>query len=197
MPTELIREYFLDREELKKIQMRIVLQAAPFMKGLKASALIIVPEHLLKETSYLLNMLSVSQVCLYRNKRKTVLFLYHEEMLPKLLNKREHMEFLRRYGYGCSDKKKMLKRLASRMAAYYCGQAKFPHEIGIFLGYPLKDIQGFIEHGGKNYLLSGYWKVYDNVEQTRELFETYDKARERAVYQLLCGMSLREIAQAA
>ena len=60
MPTELIRAYFLDEEELKKIQMRIVLQAAPFIKRLKVSALIIVPNNLLKETSYLLEMLSVS-----------------------------------------------------------------------------------------------------------------------------------------
>lgn len=197
MPTELIREYFLDKEELKKIQMRIVLQAAPFLKGLKASALIIVPDHLLKETSYLLQMLSVSQFCLYHNKRKTVLFLYHEEMLQELLNKQEHIDFLRRYGYGCRNKEKQLGRLAGRMSAYYSGKAAFPHEIGIFLGYPLKDIEGFIDNHGKNCLFSGYWKVYHNAEQTRALFDAYDKARERAVQQLLCGMSLQEIAAAA
>ena len=97
MPTELIRAYFLDEEELKKIQMRIVLQAAPFIKRLKVSALIIVPNNLLKETSYLLEMLSVSKFCLYQNKRKTVLFLYHEDMLQQLLSEPERLEFLRRY----------------------------------------------------------------------------------------------------
>ena len=194
MPTELIRAYFLDKEELKKIQMRIVLQAAPFIKRLKVSALIIVPNNLLKETSYLLEMLSVSKFCLYQNKRKTVLFLYHEDMLQQLLSEPERLEFLRRYGYGFLNKEKMLKRLAARMAQYYSGNSQFPHEIGIFLGYPQKDIEGFIANGGKNYLLSGYWKVYDNEEQTRALFEQYDRAREKAVYQLLCGIPLREIA---
>lgn len=41
----------------------------------------------------------------------------------------------------------------------------FPHEIGIFLGYPLDDVIGFIEH--KPYYLVGDWKVYQNVNEAK------------------------------
>jgi hypothetical protein len=53
----------------------------------------------------------------------------------------------------------------------------FPHEIGLFLGYPLDDVLGFVKHKGKNYKLCGYWKVYGNVEQAKRCFRQYDKCR--------------------
>lgn len=197
MPTELMRAYFLDKEELKKIQMRIVLQAAPFLKGLKESALLNVPNHLKKDTMYLLHMLSISCFVLYQDSRKTMLFLYHEELLQELLLQPERQVFLRRYGYGLESKEEKLKELAVRMRRYYNQCGEFPHEIGVFLGYPQGDVEGFIANGGKNYLMSGYWKVYDNENLAKRIFKQYDLAREQAVYQLLDGMTLGEIAAVA
>ncbi len=49
--------------------------------------------------------------------------------------------------------------LKERMQGY-----EFPHEVGIFLDYPIEDILGYIEHEGKNCQVSGYWKVYSNAQ---------------------------------
>ena len=38
--------------------------------------------------------------------------------------------------------------------------ADFPHEIGVFLGYPLEDVVGFIRHRGKCFTCCGCWKSY-------------------------------------
>ncbi len=57
----------------------------------------------------------------------------------------------------------------------------FPHEIGMFLGYPVADIRGFIENEGRKYLMIGYWKVYSNLSQARMIFKEYDRAKECAV----------------
>ena len=46
-----------------------------------------------------------------------------------------------------------------------------PHEIGLFLGYPLCDVKGFIYNNGKNYKFSGPWKVYDNESETILYFD--------------------------
>ena len=54
---------------------------------------------------------------------------------------------------------------------------EFPHEIGIFLGYPLEDVDGFITHQGENCKLCGCWKGYGNVEQARRTFANYEKCR--------------------
>lgn len=57
----------------------------------------------------------------------------------------------------------------------------FPHEIGLFLGIPLEDVQGFIEHQGKGYLFSKYWKVYAYPERAQRLFALYDWAKWRLI----------------
>jgi hypothetical protein len=54
----------------------------------------------------------------------------------------------------------------------------FPHEIGLFLGYPAEDVIGFVRHKGRNYKLSGYWKVYGDVEQAKKCFRRFDTCRE-------------------
>lgn len=46
---------------------------------------------------------------------------------------------------------------------YQTIQEDFPHEMGILLGYPVEDVEGFIINNGKNELYTGYWKVYDNL----------------------------------
>ena len=100
--------------------------------------------------------------------RKLVL-IYHEKLLRKILRKPN----VRAYLFGCGYKETsfhaMLERLAQRVRE--CGD--FPHEIGLFLGYPLSDVLGFIRHGGKNYKLAGPWKVYAGEKKARRLFERY------------------------
>lgn len=46
----------------------------------------------------------------------------------------------------------------------------FPHEIGLFLGYPLEDVAGFMELGPCSCKCTGCWKVYGNVEAAKKKF---------------------------
>jgi hypothetical protein len=63
---------------------------------------------------------------------------------------------------------------------------QFPHEVGLFLGYPVDDVLGFVENNGQNYKLCGYWKVYGDVEQAKACFRQYDVCREcvKAIFQI-------------
>lgn len=63
-------------------------------------------------------------------------------------------------------------------------------EKGIFLQYPLEDVTSFVENKGKNFLLSGYWKVYHNIERAKEIFSSYDKAKEELIKEILNGKTL-------
>lgn len=55
---------------------------------------------------------------------------------------------------------------------------EFPHEIGLFLGYPAKDVKGFIENKAENCKYCDLWKVYDDVDNAKRLFCSYRKCRE-------------------
>lgn len=51
----------------------------------------------------------------------------------------------------------------------------FPHEIGVFLGYPPEDVKGFIAHKGRDCKYCGLWKVYCNEKETIQLFHKINK----------------------
>lgn len=53
----------------------------------------------------------------------------------------------------------------------------FPHEIGLFLGYPLEDVKGFIENKADSSKCSGCWKVYGNEQKALKLFEKYENVQ--------------------
>lgn len=86
-----------------------------------------------------------------------------------------------------------LSRLSARVREYYRKKEKFPHEIGVLLGYPTADVEGFIKNEGKNCLFTGYWKVYQNEQKAKRIFAAFDEAREVTVREVLEGKELLHI----
>ncbi len=49
----------------------------------------------------------------------------------------------------------------------------FPHEIGLFLGYPPEDVLGFVQNRAGKYKCVGCWKVYGDVAAAQCVFQRY------------------------
>jgi len=75
-----------------------------------------------------------------------------------------------------------LTTLRRRLAG--AGDGDFPHEVGLFLGYPPEDVLGFIRQDGAHCVCSGIWKAYADPEGRRRLFARLRKCAEvyREVY---------------
>lgn len=110
---------------------------------------------------------------------KALIYIYRSEELEKTLACDGVRRLLRACGYNRFDVKGALYTLKARLRDLDA----FPHEIGVFLGYPLEDVLGFIENGGRNCLSCGCWKVYSNECEALKAFERYEKCK--AVYQRL------------
>ncbi len=111
-------------------------------------------------------------ICECDNRR--LIMLYNVSRLQKQLYSNQRILILKQYGYKKSmSLDEMLERISERISK----SSSFPHEIGIFLGYPIEDVCGFIENSGGNFKFCGYWKVYGDVEKARRTFENYDKCR--------------------
>lgn len=106
--------------------------------------------------------------CSYANQ----IYVYRPEMLRRTLNDPQVAQFLTSLGYDRLDD---LDHTLSQLAAHFRDKHEFPHELGLFLDYPLADVQGFIAHGGQNYLAKGYWKIYDQADRTQKRFELFKK----------------------
>ena len=73
----------------------------------------------------------------------------------------------------------------------------FPHEIGLFLGYPIEDVVGFIRYSGRGCKLSGYWKVYGDAEAASRLFDRLSRVCHAVTKRVEQGETLLEVFAAA
>lgn len=127
----------------------------------------------IRQWNCLMNPKGVKLLVLRSHGKRALVYVYREKKLQEKLNAPGVMGFLKRYGYASTDADYALGRLAERFSQ----QEEFPHEIGIFLDYPLGDVIGFIKNGGQNYKCAGCWKVYCNECETLKLFHKYRKCR--------------------
>lgn len=98
-----------------------------------------------------------------------MIYVYRPTWLAKILHSEKNAAFLREEGYRAAHDIGLLAQLSARL----CMERDFPHEIGLFLGYPLEDVVGFIKNRGWNFTLSGYWKVYGDPAPARRRFAGY------------------------
>lgn len=172
----------------------LAIHCAPILKGVKVANIMTVTKRESAQIALLLQETAISSCVLETGGDKEILYLYREKELIRYLERREIKDFLSGFGYPKTDLKGKLNRLSKRVSLYSDGTIGFPHEIGVFLGYPLMDVKGFIENEGKNYEYLGYWKVYHNVQGAIRLFRIYDEERKRAVKEVVLGKTIREIA---
>lgn len=164
----------------------LAFHCAPVLLGIKSANLVSFPKQkhpFLWEELYkyhqALSGRDLHFECLCECGRRVLILVYRGESLNGELSAPEAVSLLQRFGYSAgSSLPRQLERLKERIGS--CGD--FPHEIGLFLGYPPSDVLGFIENQGRDCLLSGYWKVYSNAEQCKKLFDRYTACRT-----FLCG----------
>ncbi len=102
---------------------------------------------------------------------RALIYVYRPALLSADLCNSEAKSLLSSRGYNCENADVCVRRLVGRCSE--CGE--FPHEIGLFLGYPPEDVEGFIENkaGGCKYV--GCWKVYGDVDSAKRTFAQYKK----------------------
>ena len=186
--------YLLSNQEPKvRLKFQIALQCAPLLKRVKIACITNIDQRLCKELSGTLKGAGISFKVLGVKEGKVRILFYRKEEFGAYIARSENLEFLRSYGYSKGDVNSILLRLSERMQQALDAEDEFPHEIGVFLGYPIEDVRGFVIHKGKHYLIAGYWKVYGNPMKAAMIFHSYDHARTSVVNEVLIGKSIDEI----
>ncbi|MGP1403242.1 MAG: DUF3793 family protein [Catonella sp.] len=172
------------------VSLQLALQCAPVIAGIKISNLLTIQTKKLRELSEILKKTDLSFRVIYPGKERLVILVYREEELRKYLVSEEVEGFISGLGYKTSDISEMFPIFVRRYIRYMEIKKDFPHELGLFLGYPVEDVEGFIRHNGKNYLYSGYWKVYKDAETKIKLFKNYEKVQTEIVRMLYEGIDI-------
>lgn len=118
-----------------------------------------------------------------------LVMVYRKNILKRHLNSKSNRKFLMYYGYPDSDNtNEYIAILKNRLK-----NNAFPHEIGVFLGYPLSDIYSFINHRNEGCLLVGEWKVYHNPEAAAKLFHRFKACRKALAKRVYGGQTLAQV----
>lgn len=169
----------------------IAYNAAPTIAKQKASYLIIFHEkgkrnlHNLWE-KYKKDVKKEVSINVYELKRlynSTAVLFYNEEDISKILSQYRYVKFLKELGYSTKMSVEESLLLLKKRYKTVC-----PHEIGVFLGYPMEDVIQFIENPNKQCLMFGYWKVYHNKDYAKKKFKKYDQCKEKVATLILQGV---------
>lgn len=182
-----------EREFMEKL---IIYNISPVIAGVKPASTITFNknefntyEGFVKYGDEIIKNLSLDYIVLRVTEDIIVTLIYNEENLLMQLSEVETKNFLVKLGY---DNKlsinSYLNTLKIRYNKYHC-----PHEIGLFLGIPFRDVDDFINCSEKKCLLCGYWKVFNNEERARKLFKLYDDIKLKTQTSILNGYSKKTI----
>lgn len=193
MPIAEVKKILQGGNKRARTAVQLAVYGAPLLKGIKPAALIMAERGEAADIGAALENTYITCFPLKGEGERSALYLYRKEELAGCLASGKVQSFLRSFGYMSYDVEAVLGHFSERIGLYRGGSMEFPHEAGILLGYPLPDVKGFIQNRGKNYLMSGYWKVYQNVEEAAGLFRRFDRERERALRDVLAGKEIAEI----
>lgn len=182
-----------DRLNKKEIIMQTAIQCAPLLMNLKISNILIVGCEEADKVRQMFNESKLSCYLLFKCKRRAVFLVYSQKGLLSYINEAPQKEFLRILGYENLELDGMLKKLSSRYEYFMERKEGFPHELGILLGYPTEDVRSFISCEGRDFLYTGYWKVYHNLPQALETFKSFDRAKEHALKLVSEGYKIEQI----
>lgn len=179
--------------DIGAVDTQLALYCAPLLTGIKVSNLLMIQLEQLGRVQQIFSHTGISCYTLYRGRQKTALLLYRQGLLNRYLKKDDVKELFRQLGYDDFVFGHMLHAFAGRYMAHMEKKAGFPHEMGLFLGYPAEDVRGFLENSGRNFLYAGYWKVYENKAEKMQLFQQFDQAKERMLSLVAGGTKISEI----
>ena len=139
----------------------------------------------LRQLNHVLGHKGLRIIPLRWNDGRALVYLYRPKMLEKDLQNNRAAQLLSECGYTCGNPNGCVARLIARLR----NCQEFPHEVGLFLGYPPADVDGFM-HRKNAYKLSGIWKVYDDVEGASRQFARCKRCTEVYLQRYRQGYSL-------
>lgn len=156
----------------------IIRHCSPTLAGIKTGNMFTSPYRSVQEMRADIRgwnrLLSAKGLCvlpLKYNGRNALIYIYRPAMLSKDLADSAAHGILKKCGYRQRSSAECIAQLRKRMAS----SKEFPHEVGLFLGYPPEDVNGFIENKSGRFKCVGCWKVYGDEEKAKRIFRKYNK----------------------
>jgi len=178
----------------------LVNQCSPTLAGIKTGSLFSYPltedsdlKAEIREINSVIGKKGLRMIPLRVSSKSALIYVWRHSRLNMDFQNESIRRLLAQFGYTSYIPEKCIRELIAKLNS----QSDFPHEIGLFLGYPPEDVEGFINEHAHNYLLCGTWKVYGDVEKARKQFSQFKACREEYIRRVSRGCSLDELTVSA
>lgn len=125
------------------------------------------------------------------HRNRALVYAYRPSKLSQDLRHCEACRLLKKLGYTSETPERCLVELVQKLEH---SDGEFPHEIGLFLGYPPEDVRGFIENRAHGYKYSGEWKVYGDADAAQKRFDMHRKCTKLYCDSFAKGRSIERLA---
>ncbi len=177
----------------------IVLHCAPTLAGLKTGSMFSCPydsrralaEEIRKRNQRLVPK-GLRILPLRLSKKRALIYVFRPSDLERDLSNPAVTELLERFGYSDTRMAPCIGRLIRRFRQ----EQEFPHEVGVFLGYPLEDVRGFIDNKACGQKCAGCWKVYGDEAAAKAAFDKFRKCTRVYYTQWELGIPMERLAVA-
>lgn len=145
----------IQKMETEDAELQLALQCAPLITGLKVSNLLSIKTSSCREVLEIIKESCITAFPLGMVGDRITLLLYQKERLTQFFMEEPSAKLLQQFGYGNASLNEILKSFRRRYQEYLAQKRSFPHEMGLLLGYPPEDVEGFITHGAETFCMQG------------------------------------------
>lgn len=154
----------------------------PVILGVKPAEILSFPsqdktitEKINKIHNYFGNCKRISYKIFRYNHKSTKIFFYTPLSLDAVLRDYRNAKFLKSIGYpNVYSLESYITHIVDKMM-----YGTIPDEIGVFLGYPLKDVLGFIGHPSLKLTKINGWRVYGDATLSDKRYNEFLKAKHK------------------
>ncbi|RDY27548.1 DUF3793 family protein [Romboutsia weinsteinii] len=154
----------------------------PVLIGSKPSEIISIPAHDVNKDNkfeeinkYFSKCKKIDFISIDKNNKGLKILFINKYSLEKHLKCKKSQNFLKFLGYPEKvSADSYIKHLVKKLEG-----DTFPDEIGVFLGYPIKDVVGFMGYGKNACYNTKYWRVYGDPKPSEELYTKFLFHREK------------------
>lgn len=134
----------------------------------------------------------VRVVPLRYSKNRVLIYIYRPSRLARDLKHKRALKILEKFGYSWNERSGFDEHIGRLIKRINKGE-DFPHEIGLFLGYPPEDVEGFMKYKGSSCKCTGCWKVYGDEKKALSLFAKYKRCTRIYGEKWLQGESIQRL----
>lgn len=116
---------------------------------------------------------SLSYFILKETPERLAILFYREDMLAQCIHEPNHKDFLVRHGYPIDQGLNVCLNYLKSKFTETC-----PHEVGVLLGIPLKDVLGFMGLSDQPLCCKGCWHIYGNPECSLAVMQRFNDDRD-------------------